>query len=170
MEPWKLNRCTVYNATALLNTSSSGLYCLSRLFSDWQAHKTVFGNSSNSIRRWKSPSAGCSSPWKNYLSYNGEISQSMPNDHLQYHHILKWNSQFEDWKRKSFEIEEKKHFECRITFHTVDYSASREAKGSPIVLKIQGWWGGIAFRVGVRSGMRTVGCWVNWIHVWNLYS
>lgn len=29
-------------------------------------------------------------------------------------------------------------FECRITFHTVDYSASREDKGSPIVLKIQG--------------------------------
>ena len=63
---------------------------------------------------------------------------------------------------------DRKSAECRITFHTVDYSASREDKGRPIVLKIQGRWGEIAFRVRVRCGTSTVGCWVNWIHVGNL--
>lgn len=66
------------------------------------------------------------------------------------------------------EKKDRKSAECRITFHTVDYSASREDKGRPIVLKIQGRWGEIAFRVRVRCGMSTVGCWVNWIHVGNL--
>lgn len=71
-------------------------------------------------------------------------------------------------KDNLFEIEDKKLFECQSKFHTVDYSASLKDKGRPTVLKIQGWWGEIAFRVRVHSNTRTVGCWVNWIHVWNL--
>lgn len=71
------------------------------------------------------------------------------------------------WNRGG-EKKDRKSAECRITFHTVDHSASREDKGRPIVLKIQGRWGEIAFRVRVRCGMSTVGCWVNWIHVGNL--
>lgn len=148
---------------------SSGLCCPYRLSSDWQVHKANFGNSSNSITKCKRPLAGGSSSCESYLSYDRELSKSVPDEHLQYQHILKWNSQFECWKRQSFEIEEQKCFECRITFRTVDYSPSREDKGGLIVLKIQGRWGEIALRVRVHSGTRAWGCWVNWIHVWNLY-
>lgn len=115
--------------------------------------KQFLGNGSNCIV--KNPPTGCSSPCKNYLSYSGGISQSVPNDRLQCHHVLMWNSQSEDWIRESFW--NRGHFGCRITFHTVDYTASREDKGSPIVLKIQGRWGEIAFGVRARGGRRTRG-------------
>ncbi len=71
-------------------------------------------------------------------------------------------------KHNPFKIEGKNLFECQCTFNTVDYFASREDKGRPVVLKIQGRWGEIAFRVRVNGGRRTVSCWVNWIHVWDL--
>lgn len=52
----------------------------------------------------------------------------------------------------------KKRSECPIAFLTVNYSAvfsrSQEDKGRPIVLKIQGRRGEIAFGVRLRCGTR----------------
>lgn len=55
------------------------------------------------------------------------------------------------------QIEYKKCYECQITFHTDEYSTSREDKGGTIVLKIQGHGGEIAFRVVVQSSVRLPG-------------
>lgn len=83
---------------------------------------------------------------------------------------MQWNTQPECWNRRSFEIKYKKCYECQITFHTAEYSTSREDKGRTIVLKIQGHWGEIAFRVLVQSSMRAVGCWANRTRVWKLHG
>lgn len=83
---------------------------------------------------------------------------------------MQWNTQPECWNRRFFEIKYKKCYQCQITFHTVEYSTSREDKGRTIVLKIQGHWGEIAFRVLVQSSMRAVGCWANRTCVWKLHG
>ena len=139
---------------------SSDIYCLSRFTSDWQAHKMVF---SNSIRRCKSPALGWSSPCKDYLSYDGEISQSASSDHLHLHHILKWNPQ-----ENRLKLREKGVFTARS--HSTQFATRPPMRTNvaPIVKNNQGLWVEIEFRVKVRCSSGTMGCWVNRIHVRNL--
>lgn len=123
--------------------------------------EVAFGSSSNSI-------TSCSTSCNDYLKiqkHQNVFQMTIYSTEAFLNATLNMSTEKENLLKSR-----NKCFECQITFHTVDYSPSREDKGRLIVLKIQGRWGEIAFRVRVHSGMRAVGCWANWIHVWNLHS